>query len=162
LFVVVLLGVFGPLIASPHASSAVPNKVAVVVEHTDGGGPTHTECIPIPSDGTTALTALTRSTFPFYTISFNAGASGRALCWLDGDGFGTNAASCFGADTDPSWALWTQKPGQMQPHSAQVGIGSQHVDPGTVVYFQFAPAPASQNYTQDPPTHVGFRSVCTG
>ncbi len=150
-FVVVVLGVFGPLIVMPQASGRAANKIAIVVEHTNGGGPTNTECVPIPSTGTKAVLALTRSHFAFYTTSDPQ--FGRALCWLDGDG--QVPPGCFGLLTDPFWGVSLQKP-HHDPKEAAVGISSLHVAPKDVLYLQYATFP------QPTPTKVSFRSVCRG
>jgi hypothetical protein len=153
LCVVVVFGVFGPLVVAPDAQSA-PGRAGVVVVHSDNT--VHVECERIPEDGARAFVLLNRTSFDIYS-QFDS-RFGRALCWLDGEGVAP--PNCFDFATGKFWGFYVQKRGQSKPVFQQTGISTTMIYPGSVVYFEYAAGDPANDFAQPAPPPQRLGEIC--
>jgi hypothetical protein len=160
LFVVVVLAVFAPVMSSPTASGGTQSRVGVVIDHGNAL-PTHVDCVAISGDTIKAIDLLSRADIDMYTTWVESSfGSGRAVCWVDGEGRGTDSTEgCFGdpndSNPDPFWGLWTQKITQAKPHEAFVGVSQLKIPARGLLYLTY------ETYPQSRPTAKTFKEVCS-
>ena len=147
--------VFAPILAAPDAG-AKSSRAGVVVNH--GNGSADTECVRFNGDAIRAINALSKTSFDLYTQSFGGGL-GRAVCWLDGEGYAPGS-SCFGPTFDsPSWGVWLRKRGRAEPRQQNEGVSTLNVPAGGVLHLVFDTYDPP-DFVQTTPDAVTLKSIC--
>jgi hypothetical protein len=146
--------VFMPLLAATDAGAGT-HRAGVVVNHGDGS--VDTDCVRFRADWIRAIDLLTRTDFDLYTTADPS--FGRAVCWLDNEGYGPGT-SCFNP-VGKNWGVWLRRRGQAQPKQVSVGVSQLKVPPGAVlhlVFDEFDPP----DFVQSTPASVGVKTICGG
>lgn len=142
-----------PVLFSPGAIGQSANQAAVVVQHgnpTEGGA----ECVSFTEPQIDGLDLVERSGFEYLAAQFD---SGRAICWLDGEGCETtDPGECFCQSPPNSWSLWVQGEGDSVPAPSAVGVDDAVVQDGTLHYWVWGP------FGEPPLQPTSVDTVCAG
>ncbi len=137
------------------SEAATVSEVGVVINHDSK--PDKVKCVRINGTQIRAIDLLSRTPYPIYTRTF--GTLGRAVCWLDGEGY---FPKCFSSiPTDPSWGVWLRKQGQRNPQPASEGVSTLLVPANGVLHMVFDSF-SGPGFTQPRPAAVGIQTICGG
>lgn len=141
-----------PLVAAGAACASTANSAALVV---DTGGSVITYCVEIPSGGTDGI-GLIKLASQQYSLSYNLGYGGQAVCQLNGVG-ASGGGDCLETEKPYFWGYWIGNGGGGWNWSS-VGAGSTSVDPGDIQGWSWGKGTDSSSHPSPP--SLEYEDVC--
>ncbi|MCS6826725.1 MAG: hypothetical protein NZ553_08945 [Caldilinea sp.] len=142
------------LLASVPGMAQEENRAGLVIVHGDGG--VLTQCIAFAAPSLSGAELLMRSGLD---LAMEAGATGVAICRIDGEGCNFPQESCFcRCESSPClyWSYWRLK-GDEWVYSNR-GAGNTTVHHGDVEGWRWG---ASAGETAEPPPPMTFEQICS-